>query len=133
AVTNISELLNARAPNVMITQASGNVGSGSRVRVRGINSLTQGNNPLVIIDGVRASNDTEQGINRGQTFSRFNDLDPNNIARLQVVKGPAALALYGSEAASGVIIVETKSGRSAASGMQVSVQLQQGSMWDVTD
>ncbi|MGH7504363.1 MAG: SusC/RagA family TonB-linked outer membrane protein [Longimicrobiales bacterium] len=132
-VTNVSQLLNARAANVTITQASGNVGSGSRIRVRGINSLTQGNNPLIIIDGVRASNDTDVGINRGQTFSRFDDLDPNNIERIQVVKGPAALALYGSEAASGVIIIDTKTGRSAAGGMQVSMQLQQGSMWDVTD
>ncbi|MGH7482556.1 MAG: carboxypeptidase regulatory-like domain-containing protein, partial [Longimicrobiales bacterium] len=132
-VTNVSELLNARAPNVTITQGSGNIGSGSRVRIRGVNSLTQGNNPLIIIDGVRASNDTETGINRGQTFSRFDDLDPNNIARIQVVKGPAALALYGSEAASGVIIIETKTGRAAGDGMQFSLQVQQGAMWDVTE
>lgn len=66
AVANVSELLNARVPNVTITQASGNVGSGSRIRVRGINSLTQSNNPLIIIDGVRGSNDTDVGINRGQ-------------------------------------------------------------------
>ncbi|HEX7051050.1 MAG TPA: SusC/RagA family TonB-linked outer membrane protein [Longimicrobiales bacterium] len=132
-VTNISEMLNGRAGNVTITQASGNVGAGSRIRVRGINSLTQSNNPLVIIDGVRASNDTDFGINRGQTFSRFNDLDPSNIARIQVVKGPAALALYGSEAASGVIIIETKNGAAARDGMQISMQLQQGAMWDVAD
>lgn len=133
-VSNVSELLNARAPNVTVTQGSGNIGAGSRIRIRGVNSLTQGNNPLIIIDGVRASNDTETGINRGQTFSRFDDLDPANIARIQVVKGPAALALYGSEAASGVIIVETKNGRGAAGGdMQFSLQVQQGSMWDVTE
>lgn len=132
-VTNVSELLNARAPNVTISQASGNVGAGSRIRIRGINSLTQSNNPLVIIDGVRASNDTDFGINRGQTFSRFDDLDPNNIARMQVVKGPAALALYGSEASSGVIIIETKTGSAASDPMQVTVQLQQGARWDVTD
>ncbi|HEX6940768.1 MAG TPA: SusC/RagA family TonB-linked outer membrane protein [Longimicrobiales bacterium] len=132
-VTNVSELLNARAANVTITEASGDVGAGSRIRVRGVNSLTQGNNPLIIIDGVRASNDTNTGINRGQTFSRFNDLDPNNIASIQVVKGPAALALYGSEAGSGVIIIETKTGRAAQDGMQISVQYQEGALWDVTD
>lgn len=133
AVSNVSELLNARVPNVTITQASGNVGSGSRIRVRGINSLTQSNNPLIIIDGVRGSNDTDVGINRGQTFSRFNDIDPSTIERIQVVKGPAALALYGSEAASGVIIVETKKGSAAADDMQVTAEVQQGAMWDVTD
>ncbi|MGH7576575.1 MAG: SusC/RagA family TonB-linked outer membrane protein, partial [Longimicrobiales bacterium] len=133
AVSNVSELLNARVPNVTITQASGNVGSGSRIRIRGINSLTQSNNPLIIIDGVRGSNDTDTGINRGQTFSRFNDIDPSTIERIQVVKGPAALALYGSEAASGVIIVETKKGSGSADGLQVTAEIQRGALWDVTD
>jgi TonB-linked SusC/RagA family outer membrane protein len=132
-VSNLSELLSARAGNLQIQQGSGNVGAASRIRIRGINSLTQDNNPLIIIDGVRASNDTGVGINRGQTFSRLDDINPEDIARVQVVKGPAATALYGSEAAPGVIIIETKKGQSAQSGLQATFSYEQSVMRDVTD
>jgi len=130
AVTDFSSLLNGRAGNVTVTQASGNVGAGSRIRVRGVNSLTQDNNPLLIIDGVRANNNTAVGINRGQTFSRFNDLNPADIENIQVVKGPAATALYGSEAASGVIVVTTKKG--GAGQNQFTFSVETGYMEDVT-
>lgn len=133
-VTNLSDLLSGRAPSVNINATSGNVGGGSMIRVRGINSLTQGNNPLVIIDGVRASNSTDVGINRGQTFSRLNDVNPANIAKIQVIKGPSATALYGSEAASGVIIIQTKSGQAVErDGMRISMELERGYMWDTAE
>jgi TonB-linked SusC/RagA family outer membrane protein len=131
--SNLSELLNGRAENVTITQASGNVGGGSRIRVRGITSLTQDNNPLLVIDGVRVSNSTEVGINRGQTFSRFDDINPDDIASIQVVKGPAATALYGSEAAPGVIIIETKTGRGTPGGLGVTFQSELSVFNDVED
>lgn len=131
--TDFSELLTGRAENVNIQGASGNVGGGSRVRIRGITSLTQDNNPLLIIDGVRANNSSNVGINRGQTFSRFNDLDPSNIDNIQVVKGPSATALYGSEAAPGVIIVETKSGSGVEDGFRVNYRSELGARSDVTD
>ena len=130
-VTDFSSLLAGRAGNVTVTQASGNVGAGSRIRVRGINSLTQDNNPLMIIDGVRANNNTEVGINRGQTYSRFNDINPADIANIQIVKGPAATALYGSEAAAGVIVIETKKGRAGQTSFTLSTE--QGMMRDVYD
>ncbi len=131
--TDFSELLTGRAENVNIQSSSGNVGGGSRIRIRGITSLTQDNSPLLVIDGVRANNSSNVGINRGQTFSRFDDLDPSNIESVQVVKGPSATALYGSEAAPGVIIVETKSGRSGEEGFTVNFQSEVGAREDVTD
>ena len=130
ATTSFSDLLNARAGNVTVSQTSGNVGAGSRIRIRGINSLTQDNNPLLIIDGVRADQTTNTGINRGQTFSRFDDLDQGNIENIEVVKGPAATALYGSEAAAGVIIVTTKKGQAAEAGPRISVRTEHGANWD---
>ena len=130
--TDFSDLLTGRAENVNIQGASGNVGGGSRIRIRGITSLTQDNNPLLIIDGVRANNGSNVGINRGQTFSRFNDLDPTNIESVQIVKGPSATALYGSEAAPGVIIVETKSG-SGQEGFNVNFSSEIGARRDVTE
>lgn len=132
ASPNFSRFLNARVANVDIMTASGNVGAGQRITIRGINSLTQSNNPLLIIDGVRVDNSTNTGINRGQTFSRFNDINPQNIADIQVVKGPTATTLYGSEASSGVIIIETKSG-SSGRGAQINVEAEAGIMRDMTD
>jgi len=134
AVTNFSQLLHGRATNVQVTETSGAVGSGSRIRVRGINSLTGNNNPLLIVDGVRVNNETGLlGINRGQTFSRFNDINPQDIKSIEVVKGPSATALYGSEASPGVVIITTKSGSERQTGMRATIGTEQGFMRDVTD
>lgn len=112
-VATFSDLLNARAPNVTITPSSGLLGSGSRIRIRGTNSLIQDNTPLIVIDGVRVTNSTELGPigTGGQTTSRFDDLDPDEIQEIQIIKGPSATALYGSEAAPGVIVITTKRGK----------------------
>lgn len=112
---NLSDLLNARATGLQISESSGGAGTASRIRVRGTSSLTQDNNPIIYIDGVRVSNATGTGpgsfdFANGQTISRLDDLDPQQIASIQVVKGPSAAAQYGSEAAAGVILVETKEG-----------------------
>lgn len=131
AISNFSELIAGRGEGVSMQLGSGNLGVGQQVRVRGVNSLTQANNPLLIIDGVRASNRTETGVARGQTYSRFNDLNPDNIENIQIVKGPSATTLYGSEAASGVIIVETKTGREG--GAQINVSAEGTMMRDVAD
>lgn len=112
AVSSFSDVLNARSEGVTVERSSGMTGMGSRVRVRGVSSLTQDNNPLIVIDGVRANNNTDFDAfaTGGQSTSRFDDLDPNQIESIQVMKGPTAAALYGSEASPGVIIVETRSG-----------------------
>lgn len=114
ATSSFTDLLNARSEGLRIQRSSGMTGMGSRVRVRGINSLTQDNNPLIVIDGVRANNNTEFDAFQtgGQSTSRFEDLNPNEIESVQVMKGPTAAALYGSEAAAGVLVVETRSGAS---------------------
>jgi TonB-linked SusC/RagA family outer membrane protein len=130
AASDLSGLLNARAGNVTVRQTSGNVGSGSRIRIRGLNSLTQDNNPLLIVDGVRADQNTDVGINRGQTFSRFNDLAPSDIESIEVVKGPAATALYGSEASPGVLIVTTKRGEQGGGAPRITVGTEHGAQWD---
>ncbi len=113
--TNFSDLLNARSTGVTISESSGGAGTASRIRIRGSTSLTQDNNPIIYVDGVRVSNATGTGpgsfdFGNGQTVSRLDDIDPSEIASIQVLKGPTAAALYGSEAAAGVIVIETKSG-----------------------
>ncbi|MDQ3777716.1 MAG: TonB-dependent receptor, partial [Actinomycetota bacterium] len=93
---------------------SGLVGAGARITVRGGTSFSLGNEPLLYVDGVRAANATATGP-ASQFFSpgpisRINDLDPDDIERIEVIKGPAAATLYGTEASTGVINVITKQG-----------------------
>ena len=112
AVADFSDVLSARAPGVMVTQQSGTTGGTSRIRIRGNNSVSLTNGPLVVIDGVRADNDqsSSQLDVGGQATSRLDDIDPNEIADFTVLRGPAASALYGTAGANGVIQITTKHG-----------------------
>jgi TonB-linked SusC/RagA family outer membrane protein len=114
AVSTVQELLEGRAPGVVIQPGSGNVGSGGRITVRGGTSLSLDNEPLLYVDGVRASNAQATGP-VSQFFSpgpiaRINDFDPDDIERVEIIKGPASATLYGTEASTGVINVITKRG-----------------------
>lgn len=119
--TTVAQLLEAQAPGVYINSPGGTTGSASRIRIRGANSVSLTNEPLLIIDGVRVSNEITQTNNMGggigvggQGSSRFNDINPDDIESIEVLKGPAASALYGTAAASGVIQVRTKRGRAGS-------------------
>lgn len=96
----------------------GGVGSSTRVVIRGVRSLTGSNQPLYVIDGVPIGNDaigTGDNLNNGvDAGNRANDINPDDVESMNVLKGPAAVALYGSRAANGAIIITTKSGRNAA-------------------
>ena len=110
---NVSQLLTGRVPGVDIAAPGGTVGSSARVRIRGASSLSLSNDPLLIVDGIRVENGTSSttiGVG-GQVPSRFNDINPEDIEKIDVLKGPAAGALYGTAAANGVIQVTTKRGR----------------------
>ena len=113
---NFSQALNGKAAGVTIQQASGSTGSGARIRIRGSNSMSLSNEPLLIIDGVRADNTAESNsIDVGGIYpSRINDLNPDDIESVEVIKGPAAAALYGTAAANGVLQITTKKGRAGA-------------------
>lgn len=131
----LSDLINTRAPGVTITRASGEVGTASQIRVRAATSLTQDNTPLVYLDGIRISNEVAGGPDNvffvgGQTISRLDDISPEDIASVQVVKGPSATALYGAEAAAGVLIIETKKGRDAP---RFTAMTEQGVSYDAND
>jgi TonB-linked SusC/RagA family outer membrane protein len=121
AVQNFSDVLSSRAPGVVVQQAGGTTGGSSRIRIRGSNSINLSNDPLLLIDGVRVNNNpnsTAIGVG-GQTPSRFNDIDPEDIESVEVIKGPAAAALYGTAASNGVIQVTTKRGKSGRPRWQV--------------
>ena len=114
SVPSLQSLINGRAPGVVIMPASGAVGTGSQIRVRGIASFSLGNNPLIYIDGVRVNNAAATGP-QNQSFgsssiSRLNDINPEDIQSIEILKGPSAATLYGTEASNGVINVITKRG-----------------------
>ena len=111
-IANMNDLLAAKAPGVEVLE--GNLtGAGARVRIRGTSSLSLNNEPLYIIDGVRmtsANNSSSIGIG-GTNPSRVNDINAEEIESFDVVKGPSAATLYGTDAANGVIVIKTKQGR----------------------
>ncbi|MGD8320568.1 MAG: TonB-dependent receptor plug domain-containing protein, partial [Gemmatimonadota bacterium] len=109
ANANISNTLQSRVPGVTVTQAGGTTGTGSRIRIRGSASISLNNSPLIVIDGVRASNSTGNSIGvGGQDVSRLDDIAAEDIEKIEVLKGPAASAMYGTAAANGVIVITTK-------------------------
>ncbi|MDB4874469.1 MAG: hypothetical protein JWM41_915 [Gemmatimonadetes bacterium] len=114
-VHSTGELLSGRAAGVQVI-SSGAVGGGSRIRIRGASSLSLSNDPLVYVDGVRVDAKTgDSGIGTGgTTASAFDNINPEEIETIDVIKGPAAATLYGTQAANGVIVVTTKRGRSGA-------------------
>src|SRR5215212_8485712 len=113
AVSTFSDALSSRAPGVVVQTSAGESGAGTRVRIRGSNSISLSNEPLIIVDGVRLDNTPESSpIDVGGQFpSRINDINPEEIESIEVVKGPAAAALYGTAASNGVIQITTKRGR----------------------
>ncbi len=115
AVTDIADVLQGRAVGVQVNDHSGQVGAASQIRLRGNNSLTQGNDPLIYVDGIRIENnpigsDDEQA----QTPSALDMINSADIERVEVIKGPAATTLYGTEASGGVIQIFTKRGAAGA-------------------
>lgn len=113
-VNNVQQLLSGRVPGVFVNPATGNVGTGARIRVRGSSSLSLSNEPLIYIDGVRVNSQVATGPTNqafGSTsISRINDINPDDIESIEVIKGPAAATLYGTEASNGVIQIITKKG-----------------------
>ncbi|MGQ0767232.1 MAG: SusC/RagA family TonB-linked outer membrane protein [Gemmatimonadota bacterium] len=119
-VSDVGELLSGRAAGIQVVQ-SGATGSGARIRIRGQGSLSLNNEPLVYVDGVRiASNTGSSAIGvGGSSPSRLNDINPEEIENIEVIKGPSAATLYGTEAANGVINITTKKGRAGRTQWQI--------------
>jgi TonB-linked SusC/RagA family outer membrane protein len=118
--STVDNLLQGKATGLTVTGNSGGVGGGASIRLRGNVSATQSNQPLIYVDGVRVKNDGfpkntfptgYAGNSDNSVYSPLNDIDPSDIDRVEVIKGPAATTLYGTEAASGVIQIFTKRGQ----------------------
>ena len=111
AISNVADLLTSRAAGVTVIPGT-QTGAGVRVRVRGTSSLSLSNNPIYIIDGVRMESSTGSSSVSvgGTTPSRVGDLNPEEIQSIEIVRGPSAATLYGTDAANGVIVITTKRG-----------------------
>ena len=112
-VTNVTEVLQARTPGVLIIQGSGNTGSSPSIRIRGTSSLSLSNEPLIIVDGVRVDNSAQPaaiGSVVTTRINRFGAFNADDIESIDIIKGPSAAALYGTAAANGVLVIKTKRG-----------------------
>ena len=139
AAQNVSQLITGKVAGIDVQQAGGTVGSGSRIRIRGATSLSLTNEPLIVVDGIRFNNSVANSTTTGSTTigvggqvpSRFNDINPDDIETIEVLKGPAAAAQYGTAAANGVIQITTKRGRSGKA--RWTTYAEGGTIKDVTD
>ena len=123
AQTNVSDALKGKVAGVVISSASTDPGASSGVVIRGIKSMSQENQPLYIVDGVPLNNNSNfsDGLTGGYDFGRgSNDINPNDVESVTVLKGASATALYGSRAANGAIIITTKSGKAGKMVVDVS-------------
>ncbi len=123
-ITSVTDLLEARVPGLTVMRTSGVPGAPSRIRLRGIGGgLLAGvpgaptNDPIVVVDGIRIQSSQsgvdDQKIGGGvyPTPSPIDQIDPNTIEKIEVLRGPSAAAMYGSDAGDGVIVITTKQGR----------------------
>lgn len=124
--TNIVNSLTGKVAGVQISNSSGNIGGSSRITIRGVNSISGNNQPLFVVDGTPIDNsnynsqDQTSG-NGGRDYGNAaQDINPDDIESISILKGPSASALYGSRASNGVILITTKSGE-GKKGIGVSV------------
>ncbi|MQA90855.1 MAG: TonB-dependent receptor plug domain-containing protein, partial [Gemmatimonas sp.] len=128
-INSIQDLLTGVTPGLDFALSPGNVGTGSPIRIRGVSSLELNQQPLIYVDGVRVNNATDAGpylgggANNasGGQVSVLEDFSPEEIESIEIIKGPAAATLYGTEASAGVIQIITKKGVQGAPQFSVSV------------
>ncbi|HSW30184.1 MAG TPA: TonB-dependent receptor [Longimicrobiales bacterium] len=120
---NVDQMLQATSPGLLVSAGNGSSGSGAQIRLRGAVSVSQSNQPIIYVDGVRVRSEPydrnispTEGAGRGGnvTASPLADINPSDIERIEVIKGSAASTLYGTEAAAGVIQIFTKRGSQGA-------------------
>lgn len=126
AISTVNEMLQSRVAGVSVNGASGQAGSSRSIRVRGPASISLSNRPLVFVDGIRVVEASSNIGTGGQITDRMNDLNPDDIESIEVVKGPAAATLYGADASTGVIQIITKKGRLGSNSFQQTLRTEYG-------
>lgn len=127
--TSIDGALQGKVAGAQINQNSGNPAGGITVRLRGPSTIVGSSEPLYIVDGVIVNNDSKQLIDLGgYAQNRLVDLNPNDIDRIEIIKGAAAAAIYGSRANNGVVQIFTKKGKEGKPQFSFSTQMKSSSL-----
>lgn len=119
ALQSTEGLLQGRAAGVTVTTTSGNPGGAFQVKIRGNGSVNAATEPLYVIDGVQVSFAQQSGLT---STTPLNALNPNDIESIEVLKDAAASAIYGAQAAAGVVLITTKQGRAGRTVVNASVE-----------
>jgi TonB-linked SusC/RagA family outer membrane protein len=124
AVSTVQDLMGSRTPGLQFARVSGNVGAGAGIEIRGQASFLLGADPLIYVDGVRINNNSSSGPKLGdkKEVNPLQDINPQDIESIEVIKGPAAATLYGTEASAGVIQIITKRGAEGSAQFNLSVR-----------
>ncbi|MDO1445358.1 TonB-dependent receptor [Rhodocytophaga aerolata] len=109
-VSSVEESLQGRAAGVYINSGSGKLGQGVQIRVRGAASVSAGNQPLYVVDGIPITS-SDLGSANSELANPIADLNPNDIESIEILKDASAAAIYGSRASNGVVLITTKKGR----------------------
>ncbi len=120
-VTSPSQLLDGRVAGVTVSTSSGNLGSGERMSIRGASSLSAGNEPLYVVDGIPIMNNNTAMFSFGEQMSSLAALNLTDIESIEVLKDAASAAIYGSRATNGVVIITTKSGKEGKSEIKLNL------------
>lgn len=123
--TNVVQSLAAKASGVQVIGSGGTPGASSKILIRGNSTFTGENQPLFVVDGIPYNNNTEgsiagdypfnAGLNGVNNSNRALDINPADVESVNILKGPAAAALYGTRAANGVVLITTKKGKKGLS------------------
>lgn len=121
--TNVAAALYGKAPGVRIATGPGGATSASNITIRGVNSITGRNQPLIILDGVPIRSEEVSNNNywndQRQRGNGLNDINPEDIESMSILKGASAAALYGSEAVNGVVLITTKKAIAGKRGLNL--------------
>ncbi|WP_028296368.1 SusC/RagA family TonB-linked outer membrane protein [Olivibacter sitiensis] len=124
AATSIDQALSGKISGAQITQNSGNPAGGISVRLRGTSTVVGSGDPLYIVDGVIINNNSTELLDLGgYAQNRLVDINPNDVERIEIIKGAAAAAIYGSRASNGVVQIFTKKGKEGKPVITFSTQL----------
>ncbi|HLT88842.1 MAG TPA: TonB-dependent receptor plug domain-containing protein, partial [Sphingobacterium sp.] len=120
-VNSPAQLLDGRIAGVSTATGSGNLGSGERVSIRGISSLSASNEPLYVIDGVPITNSNSNLYDFGESMSSLATLNIADIESIEILKDAASAAIYGSRGTNGVVVITTRSGKEGRADIRLNV------------
>ncbi|MEP6711661.1 MAG: TonB-dependent receptor [Ferruginibacter sp.] len=115
-VTSFESAIQGRAAGVFVSQQNGKLGQGINVRIRGSASVTAGNEPLYVIDGIPLQNSDLSS--NGSSTNSFTDINTNDIESIEILKDASAAAIYGSRGSNGVVLITTKKGKAGKSKIE---------------